>query len=94
MFLVDSKTLRLTEFAKVRAEPMWIAGFNDAASQKSGVNAVLPGPVMLPPDLPVAEKAASIAATLVKRKGTPDHDVKAVLHFLDNDFVTGDVPAG
>jgi pteridine reductase len=53
------------------------------------VNAVLPGPVLFPPDLPAAEKAASIAATLVKREGSPDHVVKAVLHFLDNDFVTG-----
>ena len=53
------------------------------------VNAVLPGPVMLPPDLPAAEKEAALAATLVKREGSPEHIVKAVLHFLDNDFVTG-----
>jgi pteridine reductase len=52
-------------------------------------NAVLPGPVMLPPDLPKDEKAAAIAATLVKREGSPEHVVKAVLHFIDNDFVTG-----
>jgi pteridine reductase len=53
------------------------------------VNAVLPGPVMLPPGLPEAEKRAAIDATLVKREGSPYHVVKAVLHFLDNDFVTG-----
>jgi pteridine reductase len=53
------------------------------------VNAVLPGPVMLPPDMPVTEKEAALAATLVKREGSPEHIVKAVLHFLDNDFVTG-----
>lgn len=53
------------------------------------VNAVLPGPVMLPPDLPAAEKAASIAGTLVKREGSPEHIAKAVLHFIDNDFITG-----
>ena len=53
------------------------------------VNAVLPGPVMLPPDLPEAEKWAAIDATLVKREGSPEHVVKAVLHFIDNDFVTG-----
>lgn len=53
------------------------------------VNAILPGPVMLPPDLPEPEKAASIAATLVKREGSPEHIARAVLHFLDNDFVTG-----
>jgi pteridine reductase len=53
------------------------------------VNAVLPGPVMLPADLPAEEKAAAVAATLVKREGTPEHIVKAVLHFIENDFVTG-----
>jgi pteridine reductase len=53
------------------------------------VNAVLPGPVMLPPDLPEHEKAQSIAATLVQREGSPEHVAKAVLHFIDNDFVTG-----
>ena len=53
------------------------------------VNAVLPGPVMLPPDLPEAEKRAAVEATLVKREGSPGHVVKAVLHFIDNDFVTG-----
>lgn len=53
------------------------------------VNAVLPGPVMLPTHMSDAEKAAVIAATLVKREGVPDHIVKAVLHFIDNDFVTG-----
>jgi pteridine reductase len=53
------------------------------------VNAILPGPVMLPADLTAAEKAEAIAGTLVKREGTPDHIVKAVLHFLDNDFITG-----
>jgi pteridine reductase len=53
------------------------------------VNAVLPGPVMLPDDMHADEKAAVIASTLVKREGLPEHVVKAVLHFLDNDFVTG-----
>ncbi|CAN5595932.1 SDR family oxidoreductase [soil metagenome] len=53
------------------------------------VNAILPGPVMLPADLPADEKAEAIAGTLVSREGTPEHIVKAVLHFLDNDFLTG-----
>jgi pteridine reductase len=53
------------------------------------VNAVLPGPVMLPPDLPAAEKAAAVAGTLVKREGSPENIAKAVLHFIDNDFITG-----
>ena len=56
---------------------------------KGRINAVLPGPVLLPPDLPAHEKQAAIDATLVKREGSPEHVVKAVLHFIDNDFVTG-----
>jgi pteridine reductase len=53
------------------------------------VNAVLPGPVMFPPDLPQSERAASIDATLLKREGSPDDVAKAVVHFIDNDYVTG-----
>ncbi|HZZ79170.1 MAG TPA: SDR family oxidoreductase [Gemmataceae bacterium] len=53
------------------------------------VNCILPGPVMLPPDLPQAERDEAIAGTLVKREGTPAHIVQAVLFLIDNDFVTG-----
>ena len=53
------------------------------------VNAILPGPVMLPPDLPEEEKRQAIGATLVKREGSPRNVAQAVLSFLDNDFVTG-----
>ncbi len=53
------------------------------------VNAVLPGPVMLPPDLPAAERAASIDGTLVRREGTPQHVADAVAFLLNNDFITG-----
>lgn len=53
------------------------------------VNAVLPGPVLLPPDLPEAERKQAIAGTLVKREGTPGHIASAVMFLVDNDFVTG-----
>ena len=53
------------------------------------VNAILPGPVLIPDDLPAPEQAAAIAATLVKRKGTPQHVADAVLFLLANDFITG-----
>jgi len=53
------------------------------------VNCVMPGPVMLPPDLSPAERQQAIAATLVKREGRPENVVQAVLHFIDNGFVTG-----
>ena len=53
------------------------------------VNAVLPGPVLLPPELTEAEKQESVAGTLVNREGEPAHVALAVLHFIENDFVTG-----
>ncbi|HYV39019.1 MAG TPA: SDR family oxidoreductase [Gemmataceae bacterium] len=53
------------------------------------VNCILPGPVMLPPDLPEAERRQAIAGTLVKREGTPQHIANAVLFLVENDFVTG-----
>lgn len=53
------------------------------------VNCILPGPVMLPPDLPEAEKQQAINATLLKREGRPENIAQAVLFLIDNDFVTG-----
>ena len=53
------------------------------------VNCILPGPVLLPPDLPEEEKRQAIHATLVKREGSPRNVAQAVLAFIDNEFVTG-----
>lgn len=53
------------------------------------VNCVLPGPVMLPPEIGPAERARVVDATLVKREGRPEHVAHAVRFLIDNDFVTG-----
>ncbi|HEY1784192.1 MAG TPA: SDR family oxidoreductase [Pirellulales bacterium] len=53
------------------------------------VNCVLPGPVMLPEDFPDRQRRLAIDGTLVKREGSPANVVLAVLHFIENDFVTG-----
>jgi pteridine reductase len=53
------------------------------------VNAILPGPVLLPPDLPAKEREEAINATLLKREGHPRHVAQAVLFLIQNDFVTG-----
>lgn len=60
-----------------------------ARNPRVRVNAVLPGPVMLPPELPPVEREAAIAGTLLKREGTPQHVADAVLFLLRNDYVTG-----
>lgn len=53
------------------------------------VNCILPGPVMLPPDLSPAERERAIAGTLVQREGRPEHVAHAVLFLAENEFVTG-----
>jgi pteridine reductase len=53
------------------------------------VNAVLPGPVMLPDDLPAEARERAIAGTLVQRAGRPEDVAHAVLFLAENDFVTG-----
>lgn len=60
-----------------------------ARNPRIRVNCVLPGPVLLPPDLSPEERAEAVAGTLVKREGRPEHVAHAVLFLLENDFVTG-----
>jgi pteridine reductase len=60
-----------------------------ARNPRVRVNCILPGPVMLPSTLPAAEREEAIRATLVKQEGRPENVAQAVLHFVDNDFVTG-----
>jgi len=56
------------------------------------VNAVAPGPVLLPTDFTPAQKRAVRNATLVKRLGSPADVVGAVLFLLEGgDFITGQV---
>jgi pteridine reductase len=53
------------------------------------VNAILPGPVLLPEDLPETERREAIEATLVKREGNPENVARAAWSLIENDFVTG-----
>jgi pteridine reductase len=53
------------------------------------VNAVLPGPVMFPPDLTQSEREEAVAGTLVRREGSPEHVAAAILAIVENSFVTG-----
>jgi pteridine reductase len=53
------------------------------------VNAVLPGPVMLPESVSPDEQKRAIAGTLVQRAGRPENVAHAVAMLLENDFITG-----
>jgi pteridine reductase len=60
-----------------------------ARNPRVRVNCIMPGPVLLPPDLPASERQAAIRATLVKHEGSADNIAQAVLFLIENDFVTG-----
>lgn len=53
------------------------------------VNAVLPGPVLLPESVSAAERQRAIAGTLLGRPGRPKNVAHAVAMLLENDFITG-----
>jgi pteridine reductase len=56
------------------------------------VNAIAPGPVMLPEEFDEAEARKIADATLVKRLGSPDDIAKSVIYLVEmTDFVTGHV---
>lgn len=60
-----------------------------ARNPKVRVNAILPGPVMLPDDLTQDEKNKVVAGTLLNREGTPESVAHTVLYLVENDYVTG-----
>jgi len=56
------------------------------------VNAIAPGAVLVPSDYSDAERTRLAETTPLKRLGTPDDAVQALLYLLEHgDFVTGDV---
>ena len=53
------------------------------------VNAVLPGPVLLPETVAEAERRRAISGTLLGRAGRAENVAHAVAMLLENDFITG-----
>ena len=58
-------------------------------NSKIRVNAVAPGPVTLPPEMPPHERQAAVDGTLLKREGSPEHVAHAILFLIENEYVTG-----
>lgn len=56
---------------------------------KIRVNCILPGPVMLPLDLPLQERQEAIEATLVRSEGSPEDVSRAVIFLIQSEFITG-----
>jgi NAD(P)-dependent dehydrogenase (short-subunit alcohol dehydrogenase family) len=54
------------------------------------VNAIAPGPILMPKEIKAAERKRAIEKALLKRTGNPKDIVAAVLFLLEgSDFVTG-----
>jgi pteridine reductase len=53
------------------------------------VNAVMPGPVLLPEGVSESERRRAIQGTLLGRAGRPENIAQAVAFLLENDFITG-----
>lgn len=76
-------------FASKGSIPTLTRVFAVELAPKVRVNAVLPGPVMLPESVSEAERRRAIAGTLLHRAGKPENVAQAVLALLQNDFITG-----
>jgi NAD(P)-dependent dehydrogenase (short-subunit alcohol dehydrogenase family) len=55
------------------------------------VNAVAPGPVEFPENYSEEQKRKAVERTLLKRAGSADDVVRAVVFLIENDYVTGEV---
>jgi pteridine reductase len=58
---------------------------------KIAVNAIAPGPILMPPDLSEEDNAEVMKNTPLERWGGEHEISKAVTYLLDTDFVTGQV---
>jgi pteridine reductase len=58
---------------------------------KIRVNAIAPGVVLLPEGWDEGAAARLASTTPLRRNGTPDDVVRALLYLLDADFVTGEI---
>jgi NAD(P)-dependent dehydrogenase (short-subunit alcohol dehydrogenase family) len=53
------------------------------------VNAIIPGPAMVPEGLSDAERQAAIDNTLVKLAGSPRYIAEAAVFLIEHEFITG-----
>jgi len=55
------------------------------------VNAVAPGPVHFPENYTAEQKELAVSRTLLKREGSADDVVRAIVFLIENDYITGEV---
>ena len=66
-------------------------GLAKALAPAVQVNAVAPGTMLPPPQISSFSQDLAIERSLLKKMGRPDDIARAVIYFLENDFVTGTV---
>lgn len=62
----------------------------ELAADQILVNAIAPGPILAPPDMSQEESDAVVKSTPLGRWGGEAEIAKAVMFFVDSDFVTGE----
>jgi NAD(P)-dependent dehydrogenase (short-subunit alcohol dehydrogenase family) len=62
----------------------------ELAADQILVNAIAPGPILAPPDMSAEESDAVVKSTPLGRWGGEDEIAKAVMFFVESDFVTGE----
>ncbi len=95
--------INLADWAALRPYPDYIAycvskagllclntALAKALAPKIRVNAIMPGPVLLPEGATSRQREAIRKATLLKRLGSPEDVAKAVVYLIESgDFITG-----
>ncbi|MGD9632579.1 MAG: SDR family oxidoreductase [Pirellulales bacterium] len=76
-------------FASKGSIPTLTRTFAVELAPRVRVNAVLPGPVLMPEELPPQVRERAVKGTLLQRAGRPENVADAVLFFARNDFITG-----
>jgi pteridine reductase len=76
-------------FASKGAIPTLTRMFAVELAPRVRVNAVLPGPVLMPEGISEAERLRAIQGTLLGRPGRPDNVAHAAIALIENDFITG-----
>ena len=66
-------------------------GLAKAYAPQIQVNAIAPGPVLFPAYYTEDQKKSAIERTLLKREGSPQDIVNAVVFLIENDYITGDL---
>lgn len=95
-WLAVSERPRYTGFLSYYVAKKAVIGLTEALALELAadgilVNAIAPGPILPPPDLPDSEFAAVEKATPLGRWGGGEEIAKAVAAMIDTDFITGEV---